>query len=397
MQKKSKFPLLSLCMIVKNEQRNLAECLSSVKNLVDQIIIVDTGSTDNTIKIANEFNAEVYEHAWQDDFAYSRNLSLKYAQAQWMLVLDADHILRQEKNFNLRGMLKNTNQLGFVINEKSYIHQKLVGQIHRLLLIKNIPGVKFKGKIHENPLDSVYTYAEKNNISNPIGKLNQIWVDHKGFEDPLVKLQRNLPILKKAVEDHPQDSHYQYKFLLSLKSVNQINEYNNTIKASYEKIKHLDSDQNISNSKLGIFGLYGQWLCSNNASDLEVKTFLDIAFDWGEKINWSDARLVLPCARLLIKKGEINKAQSILERCVSAGTGEATSTLSLDDRLNPYILLFDLYRIKNETTNIFSLITKLSAFPDKMKQVFEKIAQNDMALFDFIQNSIKSQQEAFLS
>lgn len=87
---------LSLCMIVKNEQETLAKCLNSVKGIVDEMIIVDTGSTDKTPKIAQQFGAKVHSFNWCDDFAKARNASLSYATGQWILVLDADEILDPE-------------------------------------------------------------------------------------------------------------------------------------------------------------------------------------------------------------------------------------------------------------------------------------------------------------
>ena len=81
---------LSLCMIVKNEESCLDRCLKSVSTFVDEIIIVDTGSTDNTIDIARRYIARVFEIPWEDDFAAARNISLQYAEKDWILILDAD-------------------------------------------------------------------------------------------------------------------------------------------------------------------------------------------------------------------------------------------------------------------------------------------------------------------
>jgi glycosyltransferase involved in cell wall biosynthesis len=84
---------LSLCMIVKNEEKNLPRCLKSVQGLVDQIVIVDTGLTDQTIEIGNQYNADIHQIAWPGDFAAARNISLSYAGCEWILVLDADEEL----------------------------------------------------------------------------------------------------------------------------------------------------------------------------------------------------------------------------------------------------------------------------------------------------------------
>ncbi|MDS3861175.1 glycosyltransferase family 2 protein [Thermosynechococcaceae cyanobacterium BACA0444] len=86
-------PFLSLCMIVKNEAAHLARCLASVQAWVDEIIVVDTGSTDETIAIAESFQARIFSFTWCDDFAAARNVSLAQAQGEWIFVIDADEEL----------------------------------------------------------------------------------------------------------------------------------------------------------------------------------------------------------------------------------------------------------------------------------------------------------------
>ena len=84
---------LTFCIIVKNEEKNLPRCLASVKNVVDEIVVLDTGSTDRTPEIAQEFGAKVHYFEWCNDFAAARNESLKYVTGDWVLVLDADEYL----------------------------------------------------------------------------------------------------------------------------------------------------------------------------------------------------------------------------------------------------------------------------------------------------------------
>src|SRR3990170_6035426 len=88
-------PSLSACMIVKNEEKFLAQCLKSIKDAVDEIIIVDTGSTDKTVEIAQSFGAKVYHHPWRNSFSEARNHSLRYATCDWILQIDADEALEQ--------------------------------------------------------------------------------------------------------------------------------------------------------------------------------------------------------------------------------------------------------------------------------------------------------------
>jgi len=92
-KKNKKRTAVSLCMIVKDEEKYLAKCLASVKLIVDEMIVVDTGSTDRTKKIATSFGAKVYDFAWNDDFAEARNYSIAKAEGDWIFVLDADEVV----------------------------------------------------------------------------------------------------------------------------------------------------------------------------------------------------------------------------------------------------------------------------------------------------------------
>jgi len=89
-------PTLSACMIVKNEEQFLPRCLESIKGVVDEIIIVDTGSTDRTVEIARQYTDKVHFHPWNDDFSEARNVSLSYATGDWILQIDADEELERE-------------------------------------------------------------------------------------------------------------------------------------------------------------------------------------------------------------------------------------------------------------------------------------------------------------
>src|SRR3989338_7693689 len=91
-----KMPTISLCMITKNEEKYLEQCLDSVKDIVDEIIIVDTGSKDKTKEIAKKFSAKIFDFEWVDNFSAARNESLKHAAKDWILVLDADEVVEKK-------------------------------------------------------------------------------------------------------------------------------------------------------------------------------------------------------------------------------------------------------------------------------------------------------------
>jgi hypothetical protein len=115
---------ISLCMIVRDEQAFLGPCLNSVKNLVDEIIVVDTGSKDRSADIATIYGAQVHHERWQDNFALARNISLEKAMGDWILILDADEVIAQQDFSILRRMISSNGKTApaFSLQTRNYIN-----------------------------------------------------------------------------------------------------------------------------------------------------------------------------------------------------------------------------------------------------------------------------------
>src|SRR5690606_19791317 len=114
-------PTLTLCMIARNEEAHLARCLQSVRDLVDEIVLVDTGSTDRTVAIAEAFDARVFHVAWQDDFSLARNASLEEARGDWILVLDADETIAQRDHDVIRRLLEQRDRDVVTASQRHYM------------------------------------------------------------------------------------------------------------------------------------------------------------------------------------------------------------------------------------------------------------------------------------
>ncbi|NBH84186.1 glycosyltransferase family 2 protein [bacterium C-53] len=182
---------ISLCMIVKNEEKTLARCLDSVHDLVDEIIIVDTGSSDRTTEIAAKFTSKIYNHSWTDDFAAARNVSFSKASMKYCMWLDADDILEQterEKFLQLKQSLPSDTDIVMMKYNTSFDEKGTpLFSYYRERLIKNAPEYRWAGEVHE--------------AITPAGKIfySDIAVSHKkdGPGDP----DRNLRIYQKMIEN----------------------------------------------------------------------------------------------------------------------------------------------------------------------------------------------------
>ena len=163
-------PTVSLCMIAKNEEAHLARCLQSVYELTDELIVVDTGSSDRTREIAHIFRAHVYEHTWVDDFSEARNVSLAKASGDWIFVLDADEVISESDHFKFRELLKRGDKRPVVyqFDSRNYCNEiNVVGWIpkdgqyakeeagngwtssKKARLFPNHPNIRFHYPIHE--------------------------------------------------------------------------------------------------------------------------------------------------------------------------------------------------------------------------------------------------------
>lgn len=145
-------PSISLCMIVKNEEKFLPQCLDSVKDHVDEMIIVDTGSTDRTVEIAESYGAMVYHHPWENNFSKHRNQSISYATGDWLLILDADEEIDKKTVHLLRDAVRKTGAAVVSVIVKSYLDGKTYyNETISPRLFKNGIGFHYVGFVHNQP------------------------------------------------------------------------------------------------------------------------------------------------------------------------------------------------------------------------------------------------------
>ncbi len=198
-------------MIVKNEERFLTQCLESVKDFVDEICIVDTGSSDRTIEIARSYGARIEEHPWKNDFAWARNLSIAMATKRWIFHLDADEELLPESYAALRELRDApAHHVGVWVrcNNAADDYAGSGSMSHALVRIfPNDPDLRYRGAVHE--------FVSIDN--DPIGikaVQSPIAILHHGYLSEIVaernKAQRNMDIIRRQIELEPEDPFHRF-------------------------------------------------------------------------------------------------------------------------------------------------------------------------------------------
>jgi GT2 family glycosyltransferase/tetratricopeptide (TPR) repeat protein len=198
-------PKVSLCLIVKDEEENLPACLASAADLVDEVIVVDTGSQDRTKEVAQRFGARVFDFPWVDDFAAARNESLRHARGEWVFWLDADDRLDADNRAKLRALFA-----GLKDEEAAYVMSCLclpdpitqaATAVHHLRLFRNRPDIRWSCRVHEQILPAV-------RAAGHVVRFSEVIIQHTGYQDPALrahKLQRDLRLLESDRQDHPDD------------------------------------------------------------------------------------------------------------------------------------------------------------------------------------------------
>lgn len=222
---KKKLPQISLCMIVKNESRQLKRCLQSVQNIVSEMIIVDTGSIDNTVEIAQSMGAKVYHHVWEDSFSKARNHSLNYATGSWILILDGDELLSADCTSLLHSL--NYEDLSIeafsfeIINFTSDLAIKTeAGVIDQIRLFRNHPNHRYDGLVHNQLLNSQSHLPLREQAT-------QIQILHYGYTPTVWKAQNKdarISLHEEAVAEDPDNHYIRYNYGNHLKILKRYHE-----------------------------------------------------------------------------------------------------------------------------------------------------------------------------
>lgn len=250
---------LSVCIISKNEEKNIARCINSVKNIADEIILVDTGSTDNTVEIAKSLGAIVVTHIWNNDFSAARNKSIENATKDWILFLDCDEILPEAEGLKLKEFINEDNKYeAYYMRLINFISDTRISDAIVLRAFKNKEQYRFSGKMHEQIVKSIQLASGIDSVRE-----TPVEIYHYGYDpnlsDTSVKSKRNLEILL-SYDEKDKDGYYYY---VLGNEYARIDNYN-------EALKHYYSSLNMTNAKMYRY-IYYPYLVANIVKTLFVQ------------------------------------------------------------------------------------------------------------------------------
>lgn len=200
---------ISQCMIVKNEEKNIRRALSWGKNIVQEQIVVDTGSTDKTVEIAENMGAKIFHFKWCDDFSAAKNYAIERASGDWIAFLDADEYLNPEDAGNLPGIIR-TAEMKFSQNGRPDVIRATWAQLNdegkvfavseQDRIFRNSKDIRYRKSIHE-------VLTAKDRDLQLVDATETLSIMHTGYLRSVIveKGKRNVPLLKKIVQNNPDD------------------------------------------------------------------------------------------------------------------------------------------------------------------------------------------------
>jgi glycosyltransferase involved in cell wall biosynthesis len=290
-------------MIVKNEENNISECLMKIRNFVDEIIIVDTGSIDNTKEKAKEFTDKIFDYQWCNDFSKARNFSIEKASNDWILVLDADEFLIDFNVKNLEKIFSNPKIVGRIERVNYFndldVTKKYVERVNRIF---NRKFFKYEGTIHEQVVSI--------EMSSYNTELIELSVNHIGYTKEELKrtnkIYRNIEMLNSSLVLNGKDPYIYYQLG---KSYYMLKEYKNATIA-FESAMEFDINIKLEYVE-DLLETYGYALLNNKDYNTALK-LLDLKSYFENSCDF-----VFLTGLIYMNNGNINQAVECFKKCVT--------------------------------------------------------------------------------
>ena len=317
---------VSAALIVRDEEKFLEGCLASIVDHVDEIVVVDTGSSDSTIEIARSFPVRLLERRWRDDFAWARNEALAAATGSWILYIDADERMAVPVGTTLSEGLGGRDVFASRVLFRPTVHATPYREYR---LFRNDPRLRFRGSMHETMLPDLDHLRAEHGVrvtESPVEIL------HLGYEgDQLAKHRRNLPLLRAAIAENPDRLYYWHHLAETLGGLGETAEALEIGAEGLRRARQLG----VGHADGAIAALmvltHARRLIDRGAEALPI-------IEEGFAFYPRNPSLELLKARVLVDRGELAEALAILSRLSAID-----SSTYRDERLAHDRRVFDVY------------------------------------------------------
>lgn len=247
---------LSACLIVKNEANLLPRCLESIRSFVDEIVVVDTGSNDNTVEIARSYGAQIYHFDWEDDFSAARNESLRHARGDWILYIDADEAIDVVNAAKIREVITRKDIMAATIRQcipqpADNIATAFYSEYCRLFRFH--PDIRFEGVVHEQILPAIERLGGKVLRTDIV--LHH-WAYAINKEKKQLRAERNLRYLLEELREVQDDSFIHFNLGMTYKELGQRDSAVRSFHCALEKDDNRIKREIIANTHLNLSKLY---------------------------------------------------------------------------------------------------------------------------------------------
>ena len=350
---------LSLCMIVKDEEEMLPRCLDAVRDAVDEIVIVDTGSSDRSVEIAESFGAKVIHRDWTGDFSEARNASFDAATGDWIVYLDADEVLVKDDAAKLRAVTGRVWRESFFLVETNFTGDAGDGTAtthSALRIFRNRPEYRFEGRIHEQIAHQLPAYnAERLEYTT-------IRIEHYGYlgavRSSKEKSRRNIELLERQMAEGSGSpaflafnlgseyaaagdatkalARFEESWELVRKEGQAIYRYGyvpslvSRLTKAYRVTGDLEASDATANEGLEIFPgftdlVFEQAQCAKRRGDLDLSAELfERCLEWGDApakysatVGCGTYMALSALAEVRFARGELEEAERLLTKCLS--------------------------------------------------------------------------------
>lgn len=348
---------ISQCLIVKNEESNIEYCLTHLKSVVDEQIVVDTGSTDKTVEIAKSLGAKVFCFNWINDFSAARNFTLDKAKGDWIIFLDCDEYFSEESVPLIKdSIIKHGEKSGIDALTCEFIDLDVTN--NRILSsVKNISPRIFKRKKYLRYKKRVHEILQdvKNNPINPVCSdvSNLLKIFHTGYSEESKKEKnkdnRNLNLLAKEIEENPKDIRW---ILYYGKQLNSAGRKEESLDYAFKAYKLMDINV-FYDYYYSIYSLIMINMVSLKKPYNEIKEIFDEAIS--KYPQYPDYYMSMGTAAL--RDENINEAIDLFEKCIyyCERYTDDVESLALGSIAKVYVNLLDAYVIKDNKQKIVKI------------------------------------------